>query len=112
MFSAMCRAMALLVAGSHPKCNQDGTADVVLPANKVSLFNLVNQAILRDLGDEELLVVQVRAFGPKPSFLLPQADALLSFSDASVDRSTLGNLELEFVSLLDADSFGILETES
>jgi hypothetical protein len=96
-------AMGLLVAGSHPRCNVDGTADVVLPVNKLSLFNLVNQVVLRELRAEPLLVVQVRALGPKPGFLLPAADALVAFSDASVERSSLGALEREFVEFLDRE---------
>jgi hypothetical protein len=98
--------MALMIAGSHPKCRKDGTADVVLPSNKRSLFNLVNQVLLREMRDEPLLAVQVRALGPRPGLLLPQADALVSFSDGSIDRGTLGILEARLVSLLDAQRLG------
>ncbi|HVR73259.1 MAG TPA: poly-gamma-glutamate biosynthesis protein PgsC/CapC, partial [Planctomycetota bacterium] len=74
-------ATYLLIAGCHPKCNTDGSSDVVLPRNKRNVFNLVNQVILREARDAPLLVVQVRALGPNRGVVLPDSDALLSLGD-------------------------------
>ena len=100
------RASALLIAGSHPKCNVDGTSDVIPTENKRTLFNLTNQVLLREMKEEPCLVLQVRALGPKPGALLPAADALLAFSDASVTRGTLSLLAGEVASALDEEGLG------
>ncbi len=85
-------ASVLLIAGSHPKCNTDGSADVVLFENKGSLFNLVHQVILREGKDDPWCAVQIRALGYRPGAGLPEADVLLSFSNASSEESTLTDL--------------------
>jgi hypothetical protein len=97
------QAWCILVAGSHPKTNTDGSSDVILPENKRSLFNLVNQVVLREARDLPLLVVQVRALGPKRGVVLPEADALLAMSDAGFERATLSRLGLDLASILDED---------
>lgn len=96
-------ARILLMAGTHPKCNMDGSADVVLPENESTLFNLVNQAALREPGDDPFLVVQVRALGPRRGVVLPEADALLALSDAGLERAGLTPLTRELTSTLDAE---------
>ena len=107
----------LLIAGTHPKCNVDNSADVADNANKVNLFNLVNQTILRDFGTDELLVVQVRAFGHRPGISNPMADALVAFSDGSLSADTLGQLGRDLLTALEDDRFhvkfvaGDLDTE-
>jgi hypothetical protein len=97
------QACCLLIAGSHPKANIDSSSDVILPENKRSLFNLVNQVVLRETRETQLLVVQVRALGPKRGVVLPEADALLSLSDAGADRATLSQLCRDLVSSLDEE---------
>jgi len=101
------QASSLLIAGSHPKCNTDGTADVALLDNKKSLFNLANQVLLRDTGDAAFLAIQVRALGYRPGIGLPDADALVAFSDASVSEDTLGPMGIEFLSRLKRDGLSI-----
>ncbi len=93
-------AACLLVAGSHPKCNTDGSADVVLFENRRSFFNLVNQVILRETGVDPFCVVQLRALGYRQGAGLPDADALLAFSDASCADDTLSPLAKELVGSL------------
>lgn len=96
-------ARCLLVSGAHPRCNADGSADVILPSNSLSFFNLANQVILRDTGADPLLVVQVRALGPRPGSNLPGADALVSFLDGASSRGSLGPLEEDLVRRLDRE---------
>ncbi len=55
------KSAALLVAGAHVHANRDGSADVARSTNKFTLFNLVHQAVLRQLGPQPALVVQSRA---------------------------------------------------
>jgi hypothetical protein len=63
----------------------------------------VNQVILRETGADPLLAVQVRALGPKRGVVLPEAEALLSFSDGGVDRASLSPLGIDLVSKLDEE---------
>lgn len=72
------RAGALLIGGASPDANRDGSADIVRLANKESLFNVVNQAVLRHAGDGALMVVQSRAMGERHDAPLPGVDVLLA----------------------------------
>jgi hypothetical protein len=55
------RASALLIAGAHPRANDDGTADVSKAANRRNLFNLVRQVLFRKLEDRPYMLCQARA---------------------------------------------------
>jgi hypothetical protein len=100
-------AACLFMAGSHPKCNTDGSADVVLFENKRSVFNLVHQVALRETDDEPFCAVQVRALGYRPGVGLPDADALLAFSDASSGEATLSDLGKELMALMHKDGVSV-----
>lgn len=53
---------ALLISGAHPMANSDGSARLVARSNPLSLFNLVHQAVLRQLSNDEAMAVQVRGY--------------------------------------------------
>ncbi len=65
-------ASALLIAGAHPDANVDGSADVMDGANKLSLFNLTHQVLLKTARSGHGLVVQVRAFSPTELVAAPE----------------------------------------
>jgi hypothetical protein len=71
-------ARALMIAGADPGANLDGSADLVRNENMRSLFSAVSQAVLREAGDDPLLVVHSRARGYRPDLPQTSADALLS----------------------------------
>lgn len=52
----------LLISGAHPMANSDGAARLVARSNPISLFNLVHQAVLRHLSDDDAMAVQVRGY--------------------------------------------------
>lgn len=54
------RSSALLIAGTHPRANRDGTADISKTANRTNMVNLVRHVLLRHLGDRPFLLVQAR----------------------------------------------------
>jgi hypothetical protein len=83
------RPMALMIAGSHPRANADGSADVIDHRNKVNLFSLVNQVISRHTAGEELLVVQCRAFGLREPESMPAEDIIAAFSSGAAEREHL-----------------------
>ncbi len=72
------RARALLIAGADPRANLDGSADIVRLENMQSLFSLVNQVVLRETGDEPMLVIHSRARGYRDDSLQSSADVILA----------------------------------
>lgn len=70
------RAALLMIAGTHPYANSDGSADVAHPANQRTLFNLVHQVWLRELRDKPLETVQMRGMGAAGSADGGAADVL------------------------------------
>jgi hypothetical protein len=100
-------AACLFVSGSHPKCNVDGSADVVAFSNRASVFNLANQVVLRDAGQVPFAVVQARALGYRQGIGLPDADALVAFGDSSTTEATLGALGRRVVATLREDGLAV-----
>lgn len=97
------RADILLLAGAHPEANRDGGADVLDPANRLSLFSLVNQVAMREAATRPLLAIGVRAYGIRPGEPAPPADVLLAWYDGTSRRETLGELGQRLVATLEAD---------
>jgi hypothetical protein len=97
------QASALLVCGTDTKTNRDGSADLLDPVNKVSLFNLAAQVLLRESGERPLLLLQARAFGVRPDGPSPNADVLLSFSSGSTAPASLSPLGRELLTALERD---------
>lgn len=77
------RAEELLIAGADPNANTDHTADVLNVQNAASMFNLVNQVVMREAGPRNMLVVQTRAFGVRPDQPAPASVALLAFDNGA-----------------------------
>ncbi|MES9988203.1 MAG: poly-gamma-glutamate biosynthesis protein PgsC/CapC [Candidatus Thiodiazotropha endolucinida] len=71
-------AKALLLAGSHPGANTDGSADIIRLDNVVNMFSLVNQVVLREAADTPLLVIHSRALSRRGRGELKHANALIS----------------------------------
>ncbi|WP_373090188.1 poly-gamma-glutamate biosynthesis protein PgsC/CapC [Zhongshania sp.] len=76
------RARTLLIAGTHPAANSDGSADISLREHKESLFNLVHTVSLRESPDPAH-VVQIRAFSPGKREFPTDADVLVAHLGAS-----------------------------
>ena len=53
--------LGFFCTGAHVRANTDGSSDVARQSNKYSMFTLVHQAALRELGDAPALFVQSRA---------------------------------------------------
>lgn len=76
-------ARALLIGGTHPAANRDGSSNLISSSNKENLFSLVSQGILRE-SPERIMVIQSRAFGIDPNHATPNAGALISFSNGAM----------------------------
>lgn len=97
------RARAWLLHGAHPDANQARDADVLSPRHRLNLFSLVGQVILREAGDEPMLMVQSRAFGARPTGPVADADALLAASDGATTRGGLSPLGQQVLAALEID---------
>ncbi len=72
------QARALLIAGTHPFSNFDGSANLLHSANKINLFNLVHQVILRQTENAPMLVMQLRAFSNEDNTPSAKTDILMA----------------------------------
>lgn len=105
-------AKALLIAGTHPDANLDGSADVVQKENLGSLFSLVNQSILREHAHSPGLVIHCRAFGAKFNQPLPDHDALFALSDGIVDTHDFSPLVRQFLTTFEKDGLQVKIVDS
>lgn len=92
-----------MIATTHPYANSDGSSDLSHPDNTVSLFNLVNQVILRSLPDQPLLVINSRAFAHNPEQGFIDADILVAFKRGYVKPENLNTLEVQLIDSLTED---------
>ena len=99
------KARALMVAGADPGANLDGSANLVRLEHLRSLFSLVNQVVLRESGDDPMLVIHSRARGYRPELPQLPIDALLSVV-GEVGSSSLSHPLIQgLVGMLEADGF-------
>lgn len=87
-------ARALLVGGAHPDANLDGSADIVRAQFRENIFNVANQALLREWGDRPAMVLQTRAIGVRPDTPAPPTDIVLADAAGALDPSQLPRLGL------------------
>ena len=97
------RARALMVAGADPGANLDGSADLVRGENLRSLFSAVSQTLVREAGDEPMLVIHSRARGYRPNLPQTPADALLSVVGDIGGSSLSSPLVRRLVEVLEQD---------
>lgn len=96
-------ARALLIAGAHPDTNLDGSSDIVRLEHIGSLFSLVSQVLLREAGDEPVLIVHSRAMGYRPDTPPPQGQVLVSFAEGSFAGTDDNPLNSALLETLEAD---------
>lgn len=101
------QAQALMIGTSHPYANFDGSADLINPDNKLSVFNLVNQVLLREAHDDELMLINVRAFSYRTDRPFPDADVLFSLADGTVSREQLDRLPRDLLTRLESDGMKV-----
>jgi hypothetical protein len=105
------KARSLFIAGAHPRANVDGRADVVQPQNKQNFFNLVHQVTLREAGNESLVILQSRAFGPRADQALPTADVLFMTSEGYVGADRMTPLGQQLLQILEKDGLRVQPIE-
>lgn len=87
------QARALLIAGSHPLANYDGSADVLSKQHGSSFFNSVHQVLLRESDVAPGAVIQLRAMSLERAEIAQQ-DVIVSkmVEDEYVEDSLTGEL--------------------
>ncbi len=95
-------ASALLIAGAHPQTNVDGRADVSKLSNKVNLFNLVRQVLLREMGQRPMLVMQTRAIQS-----VTDADVVVATDDGTSLPAHLSPLKSRLLRQFETDSLRV-----
>lgn len=99
------KARVLLLAGTHPFSNLDGSSDIIRLSNIQSLFTLVNQAVLRELQDRSMLVLHSRAFGVRSDLPMPNTDLLLAFYSGANLQGGLHPQADALIDLFERDGF-------
>jgi hypothetical protein len=100
-------AQALMLSATHPDANFDGSADLINPDNKLSVFNLVNQVLLREAHDDDLMLINTRAFSYRLDRPFASADLLFALADGAVTREQLGTLPKNLLSRLESDGMKV-----
>ena len=101
------KASVLLIGGTHPLANQDYTADLLRQSNKMNLFNLVNQVVLREAGEQTIMDLQCRAFGQQLGEDMPDEDVMIAFADGADRHTALKPLQKQLVTDLLQDNWRI-----
>ena len=91
------KARALLISGTHPFANLDGSSNLLHTANKVNLFNLVHQVILRESEQTSMMTMQMRAFSNKDDTPNLATDVLVAELSTTGEKNTELTMPLEQV---------------
>ena len=90
LFSQL-NARFLMLSGTHPLSNKDGSADVMRFKNKANLFNLLNQVLYRESGNTPMNALHIR--GRQANTLLSTTMATLAFHQVFESLEQLNNQE-------------------
>lgn len=101
------KAQALFVATTHPGANSDGSADLISPNNKLSVFNLLNQALIRQKNEAPYLLLNIRAFSYRSDRPYPEADMVLSLADGIVSKAQLNPLTRDLLQALEGEGYNV-----
>jgi hypothetical protein len=93
-------ASALLIAGTHPRANADGSADISKAANRRNLFNLVRQVLFRKLDARPFLLCQARAIQAPVNY-----DVVIASDEGETQMDELSPLKRWFAQQLIDDEF-------
>ena len=96
------RSSVLLIAGAHPRANEDGTSDISKTSNRRNLFNLVRQVLFRKLDDRPYLICQARAIQAPV-----QHDIVVATDEGNTQFDQMTPLKKELIAHLQKDDFSI-----
>ena len=99
-------ASAVLIAGAHPHTNLDGSADMIRWENKVNLFNLVHQVLVRESGPRAMMMASVRG-----SRAPVDPDVVVAMADGTAVAHEWTMLQEELISKLRKDGLEVQLTD-
>ncbi|WP_372767664.1 poly-gamma-glutamate biosynthesis protein PgsC/CapC [Pseudoalteromonas sp.] len=79
-------ASYLLLAGSHPLANTDGSSNVTAIGNNKTVFHVTHISLMHEYRQNPLFPIQIRGFSFTPSRPMPKQDILIS-TWQSINRS-------------------------
>lgn len=101
------KAKVLMIGTTHPYANLDGSSDLIAPSNVTNMFNLVNQATLRELQSVDVLVVNSRAFSYRENLASSDADVLFSMAEGMINYGKIIGLSGRLLAALRADGLKV-----
>jgi hypothetical protein len=101
------QANVLMIGTTHPYANFDLSSDLVNPENKINVFNLVNQVVLRESQDDEMMVVVSRAFKYRPNKPFPEADVFFATDRGLIDPTQLQGKTLKLLDSIEGDGMKV-----
>ncbi len=101
------QAQTLMIGAAHPYANSDGSSDLVNPGNKASVFNLVNEVLLREAREPDLMVVSTRAFAYRTDRPFPKADVVFALAEGMAGRAQLQALPKTLLAQLEKDGMEV-----
>jgi hypothetical protein len=112
LFSRL-KGKAFIFTEAHPQTNFDDSADPIKPTNKNSFFHLGAQVMLREAGDNPLMLVYLRGYSPVSSFIpfkgsSSEADIFLAFDNGAIRNAQLTSLQKILVDELKRENLKIL----
>lgn len=105
------KSRVLMIAGAHPHANIDYGSDVIHRGNKLSLFSLVNQVVMREAGDRALMVVACRAFGYGADRPVTSADAFIALGDWVYQPQRISGFAGKLLDTLRQDGLDIIPVD-
>lgn len=101
------KAQALFISTTHPGANTNGSSDLINPSNKLSVYNLFNQALVNRWGNQPLLLLNIRAFGYRTDRPYPNADMIYAPAEGVLTRAQLNYLAKNLLDTLEGDGFDV-----
>lgn len=101
------QAKILMLGTTHPYANADLSSDLVSPDNKISLFNLVNQVVLRETENDQMMVIVSRAFRYRPNKPFPEADVFFATGQGLIERTQIQGLALNLLDSIEGDGMKV-----
>lgn len=95
-------ASALLIGGSPTSTNTDDSNDPIARRDRHSVFNLVQQVLLRESGRGSMMVVQCRALRPIEK-VVPDFQVIVSLDDGAMTAEELSPLATRLAARLSDD---------
>ncbi|NOT10431.1 MAG: hypothetical protein HOP23_01110 [Methylococcaceae bacterium] len=101
------QAKILMIGTTHPYANSDFSSDLVNPENKINVFNLFSQVVLREAQNDEMMIVVSRAFRYRPNKPFPEADVFFATEQGLIDRNQLQGIALKLLDSIERDGMKV-----